>query len=347
MGCCSSGKTAQTGFRVTLGTVTAYSFDPDTKFAAIHLCHCSHDLPSEPVMLSNGLAGHSSPVLSLSDLDKSWLGVDYAKAFDRSVALTASMPSKTPGIMDEESKQLGQRAHMLLFGVLTQGMPNFWPGIVATGSKVGDEAPWANRLEVMDRFYRHGGVLPLRITADALRVADALVPGLMEVFPGHKVPAFARLRRGFNSLIDAWKSGDALDRLHLFVRALDGLMKLEKSQGERQFVERTTMIAAGAKLDEVAREMFRLRSLKEHLSEWPSELGYIKEPDRDGFVSLRAFQAEVLAGEAYHRVLADPSLRAGFSSEDDIAAFWNGHAEDWGTKIDLDALVKARYVGEV
>ena len=97
-------------------------------------------------MLSNGLAGHSSPVLSLSDLDKSWLGVDYAKAFDRSVALTASMPSKTPGIMDEESKQLGQRAHMLLFGVLTQGMPNFWPGIVATGSKVGDEAPWANRL---------------------------------------------------------------------------------------------------------------------------------------------------------------------------------------------------------
>ena len=62
------------------------------------------------------------------------------------------------------------------------------------------------------------------------------------------------------------------------------------------------------KLDEVAREMFRLRSLKEHLSEWPSELGYIKEPDRDGFVSLRAFQAEVLAGEAYHRVLADPSL---------------------------------------
>jgi hypothetical protein len=52
--------------------------------------------------------------MTLSDMDKGRIGVDYAKAFEHSIALMASMPSQTAGILDEESLQLERRAYMLL-----------------------------------------------------------------------------------------------------------------------------------------------------------------------------------------------------------------------------------------
>ena len=124
----------------------------------------------------------------------------------------------------------------------------------------------------------------------------------------------------------------------MFVRALDGLMKLEQGAGEKSFVDRTAMIASGQGIENVAREIYRLRSHSEHLSDWPPKLGYVKEPDRPEFVSRRAFYAEVLTGEAYRRVLSEPNLlRTHFRTDDTIEAFWRGGARAWTPSIDLDA----------
>ena len=161
----------------------SYQFEPDTKFAAIHLCRCSsHDLP-ETLRLRNGLSGHSSPVMTLSEMDKGRIGTDYARAFESSIAFMASMPSTTAGILDDESQRLEHRAYMLFYGVLMQGVPEFWPGIITIGSKTDHQEPWANRLVVMDRFFRHRDVVLFHVTPDSLQKADAVVPGLIEVFP--------------------------------------------------------------------------------------------------------------------------------------------------------------------
>lgn len=284
----------------------------------------------------------------LSDMDNGRIGVDYAEAFEGSIAMMASMLSQTAGILDAESIQLEHRAYMLLYGVLMQGVPQFWPGIITIGSKPGNQEPWANRLVVMDQFYRHRDVVLFRVTPDALQLADGVVSGLIEVFPGHSIPEFARVRRGINSLIAGWKAGPALDRLHMFVRALDGLMKLEQGAGERQFVDRTMMLANGNRIDDIAREIYRLRSFNEHLSDWPRRLASIREPDRPMFVSRRAFQAEVLAGETYRRMLSDPTLRCSFRTDADVEGFWNGGAAAWTPKIDLDAQDRRfRYIGDI
>jgi hypothetical protein len=329
--------------------VTAYRFAPDTKFAAIHLCGCScRNLP-DTLQLNHGLSAHTSPVMALSDLDRRRIGEDYAKAFEDSpIALMASMPSRTAGILDAESEQLEHRAYMLLYGVFLQGVPQFWPGIITIGSTPGDQEPWANRIVIMDRFYRHRDAMLFRITPEALRLADGVVPGLMEVFPGHETPAFTRIRRGVNSLIAGWKAGEALNRLHMHVRALDGLMKLTRSAGEKQFVERTMMLASGTHIDGIAREIFRLRSYNEHLDDWPTKLAYVKERDRQRFVSRRAFQAEVLAGETYRRMLSDPRLRRRFRTADEIEQFWNSGATTWTPKIDMDAHDRRfRFIGDI
>jgi hypothetical protein len=287
-------------------------------------------------------------VMTLSEMDRGRIGTDYAHAFEGSIALMASMSSTTAGILDDESQRLEHRAYMLFYGVLMQGVPEFWPGIITIGSKPDHQEPWANRLVVMDRFYRHRDVALFRVTPDTLQQADAVVPGLIEVFPAPTISEFARVRRGVNSLIAGWKAGGVVDRLHMHVRALDGLMKLSRGAGERQFVERTMMIATGNRIEDVAREIFRLRSYNEHLDDWPSKLEYIKEQERPQFVSRRAFHAEVLAGETYRRVLSEPTLRCQFRTNVVIDQFWDGGATGWAPKIDLDAHDRRfRFIGDV
>ena len=119
----------------------AHDFPPDTKFAAFHLCHCfARGLP-DVLPLSNELSAHSAPVLDLTDLDKDWLGRDRADAFDHSIVLVASMPSETAGILDAESRHLEHLGNRLFYGLLMQGIPEFWHGIVALGSRQGTREP--------------------------------------------------------------------------------------------------------------------------------------------------------------------------------------------------------------
>ena len=118
--------------------------------------------------------------------------------------------------------------------------------------------------------------------------------------------------------------------------------------GERGFVARTAMIARGQHLEDVAREIYLLRSYDEHLSDWPSKLRYVKERDRNHFVSHRAFHAEVLAGEAYRRVLGEPAVRRHFRTNEDIEGFWTQGATAWGPLIDLDTHeLSYRFIGEI
>lgn len=143
-------------------------------------------------------------------------------------------------------------------------------------------------------------------------------------------------------MIRGWKARDPLDRLHQFVRALDALMKLEMGSGEAQFAERLSVLASARRLHEVALEIYRLRNYEEHLSEWPSKLGYIKETDRRKFVSHRSFQAEVLAGAAYSELLSNSSLRTEFR-DSNVETFWAANARSWISKLDLDARDSAFY----
>ena len=128
-----------------------------------------------------------------------------------------------------------------------------------------------------------------------------------------------------------------LARLHAFVRALDGPMKLEQGAGERQFADRLGTFASSSCLHETALEMFRLRSFDEHLSDWPSKLGYVKEAERPRFVAHRAVQAEALAGAAYGNLLANASLLNRFC-DSNLETFWNQARDLWTVRLDLDAL---------
>lgn len=258
--------------------------------------------------------------------------------------LVASRRSDTAGVLDAESLELERRAYMLLYGIFMHGVPNFLPGVLTLGSRRGTENAWVNRIALINDLYRHRDAIPHRVMVETLLEADRAVPGFMEVFGDDE--DFSLLRRGINGLVRGWKAQSALDRLHAFVRALGGLMKLEPGAGERQFAERLATFATASRLHDTALEIYRLRSHQEHLSDWPSRLAYIKVADRPRFVSHRSFQAEVLAGAVYRTVLADPALRAEFRNSE-VDRFWQQDGGSWTVRLDLDAQdARFRYLGE-
>lgn len=318
---------------------------PDTKFAAIHLANCWCGELSNSLVLDNELSVRTSPVMTLTEMDERRIGSDYAKAFAESnLVLVASRVSQTPGVLDDESLELEGRVYMLLYAVFTLGVPNFWPGVLTLGSKPGDQDPWANRIVLVNEFRRHRDVVPPQVTVESLQEAGRLTLGFMEIFEKDQ-QGFGRVRRGVNRLIRGWKAQSALDRLHAFVQALDGLMKLERGSGERQFAERLAVIATAEQLHPTALELYRLRSHEEHLSDWPSTLSYVKQAERAEFVSRRSFQAEILAGNAYRTLLSNADLRGEFH-DSRVDAFWEKPAK-WKTRVDIDAYdSRYRYQGE-
>lgn len=114
-------------------------------------------------------------------------------------------------------------------------------------------------------------------------------------------------------------------------------MSLPKSAGEDEFVSRVQTFARATNIVNSSREIYRLRSVDEHLTSWPSTLDYVKEPQRDEFVARRTFQAELIAGFAYRTLLTDWRLRDLFRIDDRIEGFWSSNRAAWPLTIDLDA----------
>lgn len=76
----------------------------------------------------------------------------------------------------------------------------------------------------------------------------------------------------------------------------------------------------------------------------------VDEPNahkRDKLIALRVFQAEILAGHLYCRLLTDPDLLEHFSNDETIAEFWAARDDElirlWGPTIDLERCVEWKF----
>jgi hypothetical protein len=90
------------------------------------------------------------------------------------------------------------------------------------------------------------------------------------------------------------------DRLHQFVRAVEGVIKPTIGQSRRQFVHRGQVFAGNS---ETARtllgELYDLRGLAEHLHRFDAGLAAHPQRDRESISLRRAYQAQLLASHVY------------------------------------------------
>ncbi len=320
----------------------AYEFPNGVKFATVNLERCrSIDDFGDPLVLGHDISVHKESVYDLDASYRERVGRDLADGFARTnIVIMASRRSLLPTVRDEEWQDLDRRVFMMFYAVMMQGTPRFSSGTTGAGGVNEGGRMHLLQFGPLPPFYFATVNAPIQVSAALFRAAEAVVAGMIPVYAPLQTGRredFRVVRRGLSALIEGWKANGVMDRLHAFVRALDGLMRLPVGAGRIEFGRRVAMIATGATVAATADAIYRLRSFDEHLSDWPITLSRITEPERPEFIARHSHLTEALANHAYRTVLASPGLRAEFQGEASAAAFWNAVAAGWPASLDLDA----------
>jgi hypothetical protein len=226
-----------------------------------------------------------------------------------------------------------------------QGIPYYEGGLVVSGSSVDGEIQ-ARSIGKLTRFYRVQGVWPGYISNQAIERTDAVAKGFRHVFS--ETNSFDRLKRGIRAWINAAQEFQIEDRLHQFVRSIEALTKPEISRTRRQFSHRCrTFAGTSTSAHALFEEIYDLRSASEHMNAWETYLEQVPEAERERYASLRAYQAELLAGQVYTRLLSNQVFLKQFGTDENIESFWTLQDHErkvlWGDPVDLEALGTERF----
>jgi hypothetical protein len=133
------------------------------------------------------------------------------------------------------------------------------------------------------------------------------------------------------------------DRLHQFVRCMEGLILPDQGSTRSQFVHRAQTFALANEAATVALgQIYDIRSKVEHLH-YPLSLipgNTVKE--KEDLLYRRVRQADALARFAVRHVLESEALTEAFKTDENIDAFWHQPDGDrvarWGDRLDLDLI---------
>jgi hypothetical protein len=188
------------------------------------------------------------------------------------------------------------------------------------------------------------------VKADSLKRAAEIAQGIQTIFSRENDERhYLRLRKGLNALLRGIREGkDADFRLHQFVRAVEAVIKPETGRTTKQFVHRSQFLVGRTEDDRaLLRMLFEMRSAAEHLNPMRD---LVDEPivhERNKLIALRVFQAEILAGYLYCRLLTDPALLEHLSADESIAEFWAAKDDElirvWGPPIDLEGCIEWKF----
>lgn len=175
-----------------------------------------------------------------------------------------------------------------------------------------------------------------------------IAQGLACIYAKEQQEDYLRLRKGFDALLRGTTEGRADIKVHQFVRAVEAVIKPERGRTERQFIHRGQVFAGRSEdARNILTEIYKLRSAAEHMNPLKDQLGAYPSEDHRKIIALRTFQAELLAGHVYQRILSEDHLRQLFVSEDSTTDFWGKPDQErislWGDTIDLVKTAAERF----
>lgn len=309
------------------------------KFACLALPISSQLAEGIELRLTDEILVATSAPHAIEDHWKTWLGTLLFERYEESDAfLIAHRASERLDVSDHEQRDLSIAVRVLWDVLLLTAIPHHGEdyGLVVTGA-MREAGAKANSVAPLPLpFWAQWGPAPA--------LDDLVLRASVERFErvrwlwGTPPNEYARLKRGLHAFRLGASESDALERLHQFVRALDGVLKLPP--GPNKFAERANTFSLAA--PEVLDQIYRLRNAAEHLKDWRAVFAGVTGDATNMLGDTRAYQAERLAGHALGMVLDSPALVGAMQSDASIDAFWRRPAADveadWGTKVDLDAV---------
>ncbi len=283
-------------------------------------------------------AGRGLPVVPGEHWER-WLGELPFRDIRTGLVLTATAPQPSKGLF--VNPKLKQKLDHLAFGLILQGVPDYRESFLIAGANETGK-PDARQFGRARVFYPARGANALTVGRSELDRAVFLAEKLASI--DLKGDDWRRLRRA----IDALTKGSAErhlqdERIHQFVRSLEGLILPDKGNTERQFVHRLqTAVIGNKKTHDSLREIFNIRSKVEHLHNALDPLPGATSQEKEILLYRRSRQIDQLARFAISRILENDALRETFRTDAGIADFWkkadDKRAQIWENRLDLDAI---------
>lgn len=271
---------------------------------------------------------------------KEWMGTERIGEIEACPAfLYVTMPSSNIDVLDGENQKLRSMIGHWFTGLLLSGkfVAMDDPFVIGGSHSRGelDVREFATLMPVGRGIVE---TMP-NITAYDLEQALTIGEGLAAIVE-RKNAEHWRLRRCIAIYQQGRSERDILNRLHQFVRCIDGLIVSEQGKGERQFKSRTKLFIGPAH-EELMGNIYRMRSAIEHLHEHR----HLETYDRATRIEIARMEAisELIARSCLSRILLDQTLRSHFGHVDTATTFWklpdSQQADLWGSPIDpLSAL---------
>ncbi len=300
-----------------------------------------------PIDLGNGLWVVSGPPFELGEAWREWLGTIEADRLQRcNVTLLAISPSEHPEVLDNENQMLSQRALSLFYALFMVEVFRHEGGIALSGANVNGRVDVRQTSRIAEHYpLAQFQFAPLR-TVHFRRMAR-IAEGIRAVhIPGTETN---RLQRGFHAWIRGIQELYGDERLHQFVRAIEAIVKPNEGSGRRHFVLRGQLFVGESPQNAtMLEEIFNMRGATEHLNPLVQALEVYPKENRQTISQQRLCQTQLLASYIFEVVLGDAALRALFTSDDRIAAFWqlsrDEQRTEWGGgRLDWVAWITDRF----
>jgi hypothetical protein len=347
-------------------------FPSDIDFCCLALKGPRLAVKGECAILPELIVSSEAP-LKLEAFWVEWLGTIQAQTFEQSTLyITATREHAHPGGSESIRDFLDRRVRILQHALILLGCGYNEAVLMVGGNTSGGSwhsGPVRSGLTPCFRpYYRKYR----RVEAQDLERAATMVERLEYIFSYAPGPHYKRLRKGLKVWIRGTEEHEEFsEKLHAFVRATEAILKptlvrkrtreemkrAKKDKREHRaitpsFISRgQTLVGQSPENGDLLRQFYDIRSSVEHSKDILPKVRKPKGVDKREAFEFRALQCEILADEAYIRILTTPQLLEAFSTERKIEGFWSraasGRSKLWGVPIDLDRLTRDQFQSSI
>jgi hypothetical protein len=291
------------------------------------------NLPSSPHKIGNNLWISGSPLVDFDEHWREWLGsIRHDHLRECSLIAVIKILSKTPTILDAESKYLLQRANWFYaaLSLITRFHTVEEPLILSGGNENGIVD--IREVAHIERSAQIPGLSAKQITLHQAQLAGSLLTNMEDM---SNTEGFTRLSRILFTFLKARELIEPLDRLHQFSRCIEGLIVPEHGKSKARFQSRTRTFI-GNKHEDFMGRMYDIRGAVEHLNDHIFVLSAGRK-ERISIIKMAVF-AEYVTRECLLRIHTNRKLWPHFQSDDSFKSFWALNETDrgkiWGPTID-------------
>ena len=311
----------------------------NTKFGLIALDDCRDVALGGSVDAGDGVSFHDRCPIALPDHWKEWLGtLATDHVHDANLIIAVQVTSATPQILDAETNAVDERLRALFYCLLLDGIVDYRAGVAFLGGIGPDGSLSVRQHYQIPTAYRHAAGSRPRVTPAAVTRAKRRAEVLMGL---HVHDDYRRLRAGFRACIAGIEEITPQERIHQYVRAIDGLMHIPVGNGRETFAARGQTFVSGNNVADALRDLYRLRNAQEHLNSLRAAITAADDDEFQRVASLRAYQAQQGALFCYGRLFDNAPLLQQFETDASTDVFWAlsdvARSGLWGTAFDMDA----------